>query len=316
MTHCMRILMFLIGWAVTVSGVEAAGLSDADRETLLEQLEKIRESADSKVDARFRLAVTAYRAAMASDEAAMELYLNCLEKMNFEQQQKKASEFREWKRKEAEKLSEPGLRLALRYQLRWLLLTIQAASEKADRGKLAGEAKEVIESMFIDLTQLKGQEAILGKPVTSSVFATVYQIDSIKVDHWALSPVQLDQVYETIILPPLRIPSRVSELRAAWIKRIQQEGIMAEHWTPEVRKSKKIGMASALQAPEHEKFLMETQPKLQWEMEVDLFQNGDEADSSVRMLAHLEKYINHDSARQWGEEFKALLQPTIKTTAN
>jgi len=316
MTHCMRILMFLIGWAVTVSGVEAAGLSDADRETLLEQLEKIRESADSKVDARFRLAVTAYRAAMASDEAAMELYLNCLEKMNFEQQQKKASEFREWKRKEAEKLSEPGLRLALRYQLRWLLLTIQAASEKADRGKLAGEAKEVIESMFIDLTQLKGQEAILGKPVTSSVFATVYQIDSIKVDHWALSPVQLDQVYETIILPPLRIPSRVSELRAAWIKRIQQEGIMAEHWTPEVRKSKKIGMASALQAPEHEKFLMETQPKLQWEMEVDLFQNGDEADSSVRMLAHLEKYINHDSARQWGDEFKALLQPTIKTTAN
>jgi hypothetical protein len=30
----------------------------------------------------------------------------------------------------------------------------------------------------------------------------------------------------------------------------------------------------------------------------------------------LEKYINHDSARQWGEDFKALLKPQLKTTAN
>ena len=316
MTHSMRISIYLFCLAVTVNAVQAGSLSDADRESLLDQLEKIRESADSKVDARFRLALAAYRNAMASDEAALEFYLNCTEKVNFEQQKKKPAEFRDWKHKEADKLSDPGLRLALRHQLRWLLLTIEAASEKVDRPKLAAEAQEAVDAIFRDLDPLKGQEGVLGKPVTSTVFASVYGIDSIKGDQWALSPIHLDQVYETIIFPPLRTPSRVSELRAAWIRRIQQEAAKAEKWASEARAPKKIGMASALQAPEYEKFITETQPKLQWDMEVDLFHHGDEANASVRMLAHLEKYINHDSARQWGEDFKALLKPQLKTTAN
>jgi len=316
MTQLMHISIYLLCLAVTVSEVQAGGLSDADRESLLGQLEKIRESADSKVDARFRLAIVAYRNATASDEAAFEFYLNCTEKVNFEQQRKKPAEFRDWKHKEADKLSAPSLRLALRHQLRWLLLTIEAASERADRPKLAAEAQEAVDAIFRDVDSLKGQEAVLGKPVTSTVFASVYGIDSIKGDQWALSPIHLDQVYETIIFPPLRTSSRVGELRTAWIKRIQQEAAKAEKWMPEARPTKKIGMASALQAPEYEKFLTENQPKLQWDMEVDLFHHGDEVSASVRMLAHLEKYINHDSARQWGDEFKELLKPAAKTTAN
>ena len=157
MTPPMRVHVLLLCAALSLNSARAEILTDADRETLLENLEKLRESANSKVDAKFR----------------------------------------EWKRNEADKLADPGLRLALRQQLRWLVLTLQAASEKADRAKLAVEAQEIVDSISRDPAKLKNQEAVLNQAVTSSVFARAY-----------------------------------------------------------------------------EKFLAGTQPKLQWDMEIDLFRSG------------------------------------------
>jgi hypothetical protein len=314
MNPAMRVPILLVCAAISLNSARADALSDADRESLLENLEKLRESANAKVDARFRVALAAFREAIGSDDAAIELYLNCMEKVNFEDQQKKPADFREWKRKEAEKLSDPGLRLALRQQLRWLVLTLQAASEKTDRAKLAVDAQEIVDSIFRESGKLKNQQAILNQAVTSSVFARAYDINSAKVEKWALSPVQLGQVYDQILLPPYRNPSRLGELRATWIKRIQQEGMKMEHWSENDRKpkdEKRIGMASAAQSPEYEKFLAETQPKLQWEMELDIFRQGDESAAALRMLAHLEKHLSHPAARGWGEEFEALLKPAV-----
>jgi hypothetical protein len=319
----MKVPVLLFCSALAVHSVRADLLSDADRETLLENLDKLKESAESTMDARFRLAIGAFRTAMASDEAAMELYLKCLEKVNFEDQQKSSGDFREWKRKEDAELSDPALRLALRHQLRWLVLTLQAASENADRSKLAGDAQGIVDAIFSDPEKLRGQEKTLAQPVTSSVFARAYDINSVKVEKWPLSPVQLEQVYEDILLPPHRAPGRTNELRAVWLKRIQQEGAKIEHMAADKqrngkgdREEKRIGMASAMRPPEFDKFLADTVPKLQWEMETDLFRSGDQSGAAVRMLAHLEKYISHPSAREWGEQLRGLLKtPAAPATA-
>ena len=308
----MRVPILLVCTVLGLNSARAEILSNAERETLLEHLEKIRDAANSKVDARFRIALAAYRNAIASDDAAIELYLNCMEKVNFEDQQKKAAEFREWKRNESENLADPGLRLALRHQLRWLVLTLQAASENADRHQLATDAQEIVDAIFRDPAKLKNQEKILSQAVTSSVFARAYELDNAKVEKWPLSPVQLDQVYDELLLPPYRNPGRLNELRAVWIKRIQQETAMTEYWSENNHKpkeEKRIGMASAMLPPAYEKFLAETQPKLQWQMEIDLFVHGDESGAGVRMLAHLEKHLNHPSAREWGKQLEALLKP-------
>lgn len=310
----MRVPILLICASCSLNFAQATALSDADRETLLERLEKIQDASDSNINARFRLALAAYNNAAGDSEAAIELYLNCMEKVNFKDQQKKAGDFREWKRKESEKLADPGLRVAIHYQLRWLILSLQSTSPKADRSKLAGEAQQVVDAIFSDPEKLKNQEALLGQSVTSSVFARAYDIDSVKVEDWPLSPVQLDQIYDQLLLPPLRVPDRLADLRGTWIKRILQEGAKAEHWQgnrKEDKQDKRIGMASAMQPPGYEKFLQETQPKLQWEMEVDLFSNGDESGAAVRMLAHLQKYLGHSAAPEWEEQFKKMLKPEI-----
>lgn len=319
----MKLLVLLFCPALALHSVRAEILSDADRETLLENLDKLKEGAESQMEAKFRLAIVAYRNAIASDDAAIQLYLNCMEKVNFDDQQKKSSDFREWKRKEDDKLSDPAMRLALRYQLRWLVLTLQAAAENADRAKLAVDAQNIVDSIFSDPAKLSGQEKTLAQAVTSSVFARAYDINSVKVEKWPLSPIQLDQVYTDILLPPYQKPGRERELRAVWLKRIQQEGAKVEHMAVEKsrngngnenREDKRIGMASAARPQEYDKFLQDTVPKLQWEMEMDLFRNGDQSGAAVRMLAHLEKHIAHPSARQWGEELRALLKPAAAAT--
>jgi len=315
MNHRMRVPILLVCTSLFLNTAHAEILSDADRETLLGNLEKLKEAADSKVDARFRLALAAYRSAMASDDAAIELYINCMDKVKFEDQKKKPAEFREWKRKESEKLSDPSLRLALRHQLHWLILTLQATSEKADRAKLANEAQEAVDAIFRDYAKLKSQEPLLSQAVTASVFARAYEIETVKVQNWPLSPIQLGQVYEQILLPPFRTPARLAELRVGWIKRIQQEGAKVEGEAGGRRDDRKIATPLETSSADYDRFLTETQPKLQWEMEMDLFRNGDESGAAVRMLAHLEKHITHPSAREWGDQFKALLKPSVPATA-
>lgn len=307
MTCVMRIPAFLVCSALIVASAHSEPLSSADREALLENLEKIRENADSKVDARFRMAISAYREAMATDEAAMDFYLKCIEKVNFEDQQKKNADFRDWKRKEGDKLGEQGFRLALRYQLRWLILTLRAASEKAKTSELAAEAQEVVDAIFRDADKLDSHGQMLNQPVTATVFAKAYEIGGIEKDDWPLSPVQLEAVYGQIVFPPLRTPSRVESLRAAWIKRIQQEGIKVEAMNGGGG-GRKNGQA-APNAGDHERFMTETVPELQWQMEIDLFRSGDEAGAAMRMLAHIEKHLSHKSARDWGQQFKNLLAP-------
>lgn len=310
----MRVPILLLCSAMFLPGLRAESLSSADRETLLEKLEKIREAAEGRVDARFRLAIAAFRSALSSDEAALELYFNCMEKVDFQDVYKRAADFREWKRQQGEKLADPGLRLALRYQLRWLTLTLEAASAKPDRAKLVRDAQETVDSIFRDADKLKHQQQILSQSVTSTVFARAYDINHVKVEKWSLSPIGIESIYNDMLLPPYRTPTGLAGLRAGWVKRIQQETVKQELWSVDPRKregreEKRIGMAEDMKTPEYLEFIETTLPELQWEMEVDLYTYGDESGASVRMLALLEKYINHPSAREWGQEFKKLVQP-------
>lgn len=309
MKQTMRVPILLVCSAMMLNCAHAEVLSSADREALLDSLAKLREAAEGKVDAKFRVALAAYRAASASDDAAIELYLNCVERVNFDEKQKKSSDFRDWKRKEADKLADPGMRAALRIQLRWLILTLQSVPEKADRIKLAADAQQVLDQFFSAPEKFKDQLDLLGQPVLTTVFASAYEINRIKVHDWPLAPTQLDAVYNQIIMPPLRTPSRLAELHSAWVKRIQQESVRAEYWNNNRGNGKKIGFAGAENSPAYTKFLEETRPSLQWDMELDLFRAGDESGAATRMLAHLEKNITHPSAQGWSDQLGNLLKP-------
>lgn len=310
MTTCMKpCLMCLIPALALLSPARAQTLSPADREALLEKLEKMREDANSKVDARFRAAIAAYMNALGSDEAAMDLHLNCIQKVDFQDQQKKESEFREWKRREADKLNAPGRGLALRLQLRWLILTLRAASPKADRDQLLPSVQEIADIIVRDVERLRSQRDILQQPVASSAFARAYEITGVDVENWPMSPANIAEIYEKILLPPLRSPGQIEALRAAWVRRIQGEIAIEQSSVGDDGGGRKNGGGGRSRTGNSQKFMAETLPELQWQMETDLFRNGDQQGAAMRMLGHLEKYMGHKSARKWSDELKNILSP-------
>ena len=303
----MKIYLLPIIFAATTLTSQGQSLTDAEREAILKKIQTIQEKANSAVDNKFRGAMSAFNGAAGNENSAMELYLKCEELMNFDKKNKKAVDFRDWKKNNNDKFTEPGFRLALQYQLRWLVLSLQAASKNADRDKLAMEASKIIENMVADAEKLAPYQSILNQNVLSSIFAQAYEISGIEIKNWPTAPGALDKVYEELILPPVRRPDRITHLTTFWQKRISQESELVLKW-----KSSGKGKAGD-SSLEYEKFNTETLPQLRWSAEMDLYKAGDQQGAANRMLTLIEANLDHKAASKWIESLSSLLAP--KTTS-
>lgn len=317
----MRILVFLICFFLTCPLIHAQALSETERKALIDELTKIKDAADQRVDARFRAAMTAYSQAMASNEAVTEFYLKCVEKVNFANNLKEPKDFREWKEKQATTIADPAFRLALRYQIRWLCLILEATSKNANKERLATEAASFVDTIFSDFSAIQTQSSVIRQSVMGTVFAKAYQVDSVAIK-WPTSPVDVGGIYEKIIFPNLRNPTLTANLRNAWIKRIQLEKVNACSWVDKKtdvttkdgrrdREKEREIKESILkeQAVKEERFETKTKLEFIWQMELDLFKNGQEVDAATRMLSHIKNHINHPSSRKWTEQLQQLLSP-------
>lgn len=311
----MRTLKVALCFALTTIPIGADALSSADREALLENLEKIRGTVTERVDSRYRLAIAAYRAAMMDQEEALAFYLKCTEKVNYLDAGRKPAEFREWKKREDERLGEVAMRRALMHQLRWLVLTLRASSENADIAKLADEGKEAIDALYLDKPTLLTQRQILGQSVLGTVFTKAYEIEGVKTDKWPTSPLDVASFYENIIFPKYRTTGDIKNLRSSWVHRIQLESERREAMpTQRPRGNGREAMVPPDPGEAQERFQNEVLPELQWQMEIDLFRCGDQRGAAPRMIAHLEKHITHPKAKDWSDQLRTLLSTKPETT--
>jgi hypothetical protein len=281
-------------------------LSEPEREALMEKLETLRQAAKSNVATRFSGATSAFKQGMASNSAALELYLKCVEKVNFEEKNRSTQDFREWKRK-TRRLEDPAFAMALRHQLNWFSLTLKAAAKPSDIAELSPEASKMLDSLMVTAEEVDSKAARdqLKKPVTDTIFAQAYGLGGLKIKDWPMTPLPIKDVYDKVILPPLRTPKSTVALREAWINRIRGEDLTVMRWSGNGDRAQNDPLS-----PEYVKFLAETKPELIWEMEVDVFKAGDQRGAALHMLEHLEKYITHHKATEWEKIFRELVDPT------
>lgn len=279
-------------------------LSDRDREALLEILKELSKQASTHVDAKYRVAMQAYYKGMSSKQSAVNLYLSCQEKVHFTDQKKKQQAFREWKRKNDAQLSADGYRRALMYQLRWLVLSIEAISEKTDKQYLAQSAHKVIDGIVANAEEMKGHQGVLSNDVMSTVFVQAYNIGTVTEPGWPKSPTNFKLVYNNLFLPPFREKKDATSIRQLWDKRIRQELQCMKHWTPKatggIRKKNET-------SPAFDKFVKVSLPRMEWDREVDAFKHGDAGGAAKKMIAHLKKHIRHENAKDWAQQFESLL---------
>lgn len=291
-------------------------LSETDREALTEQLDFMIHRGKEAMTQRQSAAYQAYRAAMSSDSDALAFYLKCYEKVNFTDNGKSYSDFRNWKSsdKNKERFSDSGFRCALRHQLNWLTLTIEAAQlEQQEKpvAALASKAKAAIDNIYADAKTLDGFEDLLQKDVKSSIFAKTYGFGTYTVKDWPTTPLDVADVYEKIIFPSYRENKQADKLRAAWKQRIMYEELMLEHWSKdkEDKNNKRIGMKSDMMSQAYTKFIEIQKPNLLWQMELDVFDAGDELGAASRMLSHIKANVGHNNTLKWVKQLHELVSP-------
>ncbi|MFC5051305.1 hypothetical protein ACFPK9_11870 [Rubritalea spongiae] len=303
----------LVALCSLTPATHAETLSKADREALAEQLDYMINKGKEAMTQRQSAAYQAYRSAMNSDSDALDFYLKCYEKLNFTDKGKSYSDFRNWKsnEKNKERHSESGFRCALRHQLNWLTLTIEAAQlqqKEKPVSELAPKVKAAIDNIYADAETLDGFEDMLKQNVKGTVFAKVYGFGTYTIKDWPNTPLNISDVYEKIIFPSYRENKQADKLRSAWKQRIMYEELMLEHWSQE-RDTKRIGMKKDMQSPEYLKFIETEKPNLEWEMELDVFEAGDELGAAQRMLAHIKANVGHNNILKWVKQLHELVAP-------
>jgi hypothetical protein len=297
---------------VGVLRVEAAPLSTADLEELRERLNQITENASSQLDRRFKVALDDFRAGIQSDDAAMELYLKCAEKVKFTDKQKKTQDFRDWRRNHEEQHKNPHFRQALRHQLNWLCLCLRASIRPEEQDKLIPEMSRALKDLYGNPGEVKGQFETLSQGVRSSVYFMAYELGDMKAKDWPDSPMMIDAVYDKFLMPPLRSARAYDDLRSMWDERIKMELVKE---TLKEDKEKPSGIAKPDKpTPKVAEFQESTLPDLLWSKHKDLFTAGDEKIAALEMLKHIQVNISNVKAKEWAEEFKTLIAPPAPTT--
>jgi len=286
-------------------------LTQADREELRERLKAIQEGAQAHQEKRFASAADDFREALQNEDAAMALYLKCVEQADFIEQQKKGQDFRDWKRNNEDRLKNPAFRQALRFQLNWLVLSMRAAARPAEVAKLAPEAQEALRAIFANAKNLSGQRELLSRSVFESVFARTYKVSESKLKNWPSSPLQVAAIFDQIIMPPLRKPDSLPALSAAWDTRIQMEAARVEEFFGGDDEPNGLTRRETV-SPEMATFREEVLPQLHWRKQVDLFQCGDQRAAALRMLTHINDNLTTPNAPSWIEEFQQLVNPEVK----
>ena len=215
---CGLALVFSVG----IASAEPEKLKPVDVQQLLERLKELEEGAQGRSSARLSTARAAFSAAVQSDTAALELYLKCVEKVEYEDADKSSQAFREWKRRSKERMG-PEFKRALRHQLNWLLLVVEVGMTREmtpeKEAEYARKAMEKLDQMLGDLKEMGRERRMLDSSVLSSVFAASYGISSLELaEDWPTAPLKISTIYEQLVLPPLRKRTKVDDLRAAWLK--------------------------------------------------------------------------------------------------
>jgi hypothetical protein len=227
------------------------GLSPDDASALLGQLQKLDEDFSQSEETLLASALTRIRAATASESTSAELYLTALKIVNADRSgTTPAVEPDGWREEQIEWMKESGAPKAIRIQLAWLGLLIEAAQkEESERPALLKKARIITKEAATVAQELSllpatggggerrggpGKERgpgakrnagqFLTQSVMASVFSEAYNLQNhIKPPQdWSLAPLNLDAVYDRMLLADARA-NHPSELAPLWDERIQLE---------------------------------------------------------------------------------------------
>ena len=320
------------------SQIHAEVLSEKDRAVLLRTLETVLESSAGELTKKQDSASSAFQKGVQSDTTALSLYLQCVELTQFQQRGLRDIDFREWKRRNDDRLNDAAFKRALRHQLNWLVLSIEASaadtSNKNDRERIQKEAIKRLSELYQDAENLVSKDnrvnrAVqdeLARNVLQSAFAQAYGFHTLSISGWSAGdtkininlgasskaawpshPKDLAGIYQKVIFPLYREEKDIASLRNAWDQMILFHEISLQNWEREAKYSERT--TKSLPTPALVAFQRDEKPQLLWKKEVDLFSSGDQKQASSNMVEFIQTNMQNSLSSNWTSELIGLLQP-------
>ena len=284
---------------VTLAGglrAQEQSLTPSEKNLLLDAVKDLKGKVKEQRYGIHASAIQTFRAAASSTTSAYDFYLKCYKEMNFTRKGARESEYLEWKKKNRDHLRSREHSEARRMQLQFLVLTLRAAqfTKKEQYYAIVPELTTLIDNALSAYPHLGSSRKILHSDAVGSTFGRVYDLSSTmkRNKNWARSPMDIDGIYDRTILPLYRSKEKISELSAAWDKRISQ----------------RITMVGSLGSSESEsKFVRDTLPRMKWEKNMDLLRGGQRRTALTAMVAIVRSNAEHENIDQWIDKLEGYL---------
>ena len=278
-------------------GEPPAAPVDPAVQKILDELGKVSETVTKTRTGNNLGAYERIKDAMASDSKAVDLMLDCFHELNFKSREKKETEWRDWREKNAARFKEAGYTKALRLQLQYLALTIRAGQAVTEKEKedavmaLISHIDDVVKSADKELVSHRGP---LDENVLSTIVARHFKLEnSVALTMpWVYQAGDISAMYENVILPRYRAARDTSRLANAWRRRMEQQMTMAT--------------ASGIDF-DKTSFMETILPRLEWGEARDQYLAGNPSGSSM-MLAVIKKYPGFKETPVWILELREFLQ--------
>ena len=255
---------------------------------LLEEVETIGDNLHLKRSGTHAISITAFKAGTASPTAAYEFYLDCHKLVQFDRKGLSGTDFREWKSRNVKELRSRPHAEARRLQLSFLVLTLRAAQikEAEDRYGMGAELLALADKCIEHYGEAGRHRRIMHEGAVGSMYGQAYDLASTLqgFGDWPGAPLDLEGIYENVVLPPFRTPEKADELGAIWDRRMQQH----------------VRMVAALENPEREAEFQKVElPRYRWQKHVDLIRAG-QSKSSVRLMVEMiQLHLDHPDVDEW-----------------
>lgn len=310
----------VLGSLLLLSSVPVAGqeLDQSQVEALKKKLETLTKQLKTGKKGNNSRLSSIFKKAAASDQAAAQLYLECVRAQRFERNESSAADFGNWKENTSVFLKTKPVRLLLRAQL--LFLTA-AASAGATYG--SDDFEKAIPDIENFLDFYLQAEPVFAHPeeefgrgrkynnrdITDrwnrfkeetpldSVFARKFGMDATAPppEDWPESLADTATIYDGFLLPYLRKKKDTASIDRLWAGRI------AKHRGRAKTRLEQKHIA------ESKDIIEKTIPPFLWGRAKDKFLYGDKSAGSGEMVSVIEKNLSHPEASSWLGQLSSLL---------
>lgn len=331
----LRLLLLATFLPLASVSAQTTGITSEQIENLKKQLKALEEEQATHLSQRNSSAGDIFLQASTDPKAAFDLWEKCTKLIEYDREEKKESEFREWKEGNSEKARDDRFLESLMIELKYVGLSCMAAETE--------KIEEIFPSILSYVDGLSRMEELptneVLKSVADSNFAKAYNLESLlgKNGNWEPVPFSIRGIYDRTILPHLRA-NNPAGLMNAWDKRIEQQTRLAQSLNSAMEDAERelrlaegdrgVGnqkralqdlingdRSNMMRSHDKDDFVREELPRLKWAKLKDQFKFVDPAAGAAGMLKFVKEHLTHELGEEFMRDFKSIIATAEANTA-